>query len=748
MWFKDKPPKAKKAQIFKPEDPILPNLRRKIGKVRNRGYIAKGFVRSLIRYFAVPKGDNDIRLVYDGTSSGFNHSVWAPSFRLPTVEMLLRAVGPNTWMGDIDIGEMFLNFPLHESAQTYCGVDLTTLFPEEIMTDNSNGKLWERWTICLMGAKPSPYQAIRSMLWAEDVLRGNRFDSKNPFRWQSVRLNLPGSEDYDSRLPWVSKVKADGSLAAEFFIYVDDVRIAGQTEHEVWNAVRQISALSGYLGIQDAARKRRPPSKHAGAWAGSMIYTDEHHVGAYIDQAKWDKTKSHLMWLENELKRCDAQTNSLPVIELRGINRKDLERKHCFLVYVSRTYPGMVPYLKGIHLTLDSWRSGRDVDGWRLTLAELRAAKEAYNQFGYNESSEFAPEVVHPVPRLADDVECLLNLFDTPHPTVRHVRTDVITVVLYGFGDASGAGFGSTIQTKTGLRIRHGIWGSDLKNSSSNYREFRNIVETIEQEVVNGTFAGSELFIFTDNIVTEGCFYRGTSSSRPLFDLVLRLRRCEMMGGLKLHVIHVAGTRMIRQGTDGLSRGNYIEGVMAGKDMLSFIPLHQSPLERSHSLKGWVESWLPSDYKFLSVDEWFTAGHGLVGGAKNHDGVWMPSYETFCCVWSPAPAAAFEAAEELNRARHINPDVPHLFLCPRLMTYMWRKSLNKIADSIFYVSPGSKSFWSCDMHEPLIIVFILPFSRSAPWQRKATEPILELERELRSVWDDKNRDEGSILRKF
>ena len=51
-------------------------------------------------------------------------------------------------------------------------------------------------------------------------------------------------------------------------------------------------------------------------------------------------------------------------LELRSVlNHKQLERDRGFLVYLSRTYRSMIPYLKGIHLSLDSWREGRDVDG-------------------------------------------------------------------------------------------------------------------------------------------------------------------------------------------------------------------------------------------------------------------------------------------------------------------------------------------------------------------------------------------------
>jgi hypothetical protein len=35
------------------------------------------------------------------------------------------------------------------------------------------------------------------------------------------------------------------------------------------------------------------------------------------------------------------------------LNHKDLMSDRGFLVYVTRAYPGMVPYLKGFHLTIE-----------------------------------------------------------------------------------------------------------------------------------------------------------------------------------------------------------------------------------------------------------------------------------------------------------------------------------------------------------------------------------------------------------
>jgi hypothetical protein len=62
----------------------------KILKVVQRRYLrTTGFkVKSLIKYFAVPKGDEDIRLVYDAMANHLNKCMWVPTFWLPTILIL------------------------------------------------------------------------------------------------------------------------------------------------------------------------------------------------------------------------------------------------------------------------------------------------------------------------------------------------------------------------------------------------------------------------------------------------------------------------------------------------------------------------------------------------------------------------------------------------------------------------------------------------------------------------------------
>lgn len=295
---------------------------------------------------------------------------------------------------------------------------------------------------------------------------------------------------------------------------------------------------------------------------------------------------------------------------------KELLSDRGFLVYVTRTYPAMVPYLKGFHLTIEMWRGGRDEQGYKIkdTDDSSLATNQSTSSLDYTrgeahgatpigdvayvprkqvtedeagldhhmaarageERIAHAPSdgVTTAVPRLKDDIAALRKLSNFALPPLRVVRPAKVVQVFYGFGDASGDQFGSTtsanyncrakfsetLKSESGLRYRLGIWSALEKKESSNYKELNNLVESTEHEVESGRLRNCEFFLFTDNSTAESCYYRGSSSSKLLHALVLRLRMLEMKYGLLIHVIHVSGKRMIAQGTDGCSRGSLLEG--------------------------------------------------------------------------------------------------------------------------------------------------------------------------------------------
>jgi hypothetical protein len=51
---------------------------------------------------------------------------------------------------------------------------------------------------------------------------------------------------------------------------------------------------------------------------------------------------------------------------------KQLQSDWGFMVYVTQIYPAMKPYLKGFHLSLESWQGGQDAEGWKRPVKETK----------------------------------------------------------------------------------------------------------------------------------------------------------------------------------------------------------------------------------------------------------------------------------------------------------------------------------------------------------------------------------------
>jgi hypothetical protein len=75
-----------------------------------------------------------------------------------------------------------------------------------------------------------------------------------------------------------------------------------------------------------------------------------------------------------------------------------------------------------------------------------------------------------------------------------------------------------------------------------------------------------------------------------------------------LHVIWITGTRMIQQGTDGLSRGQNNGLATWGLSLGGMVPLHLSYMERSPMLEDWIRGWWDTGRELLTMkhQEWFT----------------------------------------------------------------------------------------------------------------------------------------------
>jgi hypothetical protein len=373
-------------------------------------------------------------------------------------------------------------------------------------------------------------------------------------------------------------------MTGDVIRFVDDVRIVGLSKEHCHSVHRQFTSRMQYLGIQDAPRKFRPPSQdQAGAWTGTIFKVKSSRITKTVSQEKWSKAKDIAQLLFEEI--------NVHPFERPVLNRKDLERHTGFLNHLSMTFDKMTPFLKGFYLTLNSWRDKRDKDDWKMSnktwmmclVAQLDNGSISEFEFDNQINSQdkrSCPTHVTASTRLGDDVRALSALFSPLNVPEVNLRSKEIVTVIYGFGDASGTGLGATFTCGTGFTFRIGVWGPDESDQSSNWREFTNIVESLEDEGNMGNLINAEVFMFTDNSTVEACSVKGLSTSSKLLDLIIRLRSLSTRFGIKVHIYHVAGTRMIAQGTDGVSRGYLGKGIMSGDTMESFIPIHLSALVR------------------------------------------------------------------------------------------------------------------------------------------------------------------------
>ena len=133
---------------------------------------------------------------------------------------------------------------------------------------------------------------------------------------------------------------------------------------------------------------------------------------------------------------------------------------------------------------------------------------------------------------------------------------------------------------------------------------------------------------------------------------------------------------------------------------------------------------------------------------KNTDGMEFPIVgNERLMLWTPAPAIADVALELLRTSLHRRPQMCHVFVCPKLMTYKWRKSLLRSCDFSFYVDVGP-TYWPKHMHESLLISVYLPLLPCYPWTFRRSNSVLELERTLRRLFKTKAGTEGTVLRNF
>jgi hypothetical protein len=148
-------------------------------------------------------------------------------------------------------------------------------------------------------------------------------------------------------------------LASNFVCFVDNQWVTEEGVERIVEAGHALSSRESYLGLQNALRKIRyhEGTRQPGAWARACVVVEEEiGVAVLVSQEKWDKMKEICgHWLR--ILRSGST----------ALDYKQLQSNRGFMVYVTQAYPLFKqPYLKGFHLSLETWHGERDLEGWKV----------------------------------------------------------------------------------------------------------------------------------------------------------------------------------------------------------------------------------------------------------------------------------------------------------------------------------------------------------------------------------------------
>ena len=600
---------------------------------------------------SVPKKEatSKARIINDQSRSGVNENLPTPPVTLPMIEDVLRRIYANAYLVESDFKDHFYHYYVCEEDRRYLGLQ------------RPYGKGLSRWNRLPMGARTSPHHCSALTAVWEDCLM-----LQPPFCGETV-VNVPGTRTFDPSLPHLYRRAADGTPAADAAVYVDDLCGWAPTKAAGMQAIRSVVVRGGNFGFVCKYSKLKGPKRTGRAFHGFVIDTRPELGGPRV------------------LLRDDARQNGLDLIARalasRGtIPRRTLAQLVGKLLSMAPAVPHGVTFLRrlwdslhALHLPLGR-RPGKRYD----VLVAL--------------DEEHCKDLVWWQQALSD------------HSGVYLLRNKDVRLRVH-YTDGSGYGTGGcshefTHEALPKVEYFSGLWRGEVTSMTSNWKELRSILTALRRERLSAerqhrrtALWRTRIYHLTDNLVSETILHKGASTSPRLQQLLreialeLRLQQCDLVP------MHVAGKRLIAQGTDGLSRGQTSAGALSGTatDVKIYNPLCATPAPMPGALRAWAEETYGMQRELWHPRDWTAAN------VRGKDTLWMPP-----------PLLARDALTCVLKQHMIAPTTTAAtFLLPRRYTAPWRRLLRRFQTQT--VRAGATERWPADEFEPLII------ARLAPW---------------------------------
>ena len=482
------------------------------------------------------------RTIADGKQGGQNNSCVADPCHMTSPDHILPYLYKGGHSATLDLSKYFHMFLTLEEEHKYMG-----------LTHPGTGQVYIYRTLP-MGTRNSPGASgrfgaafIRMVLDNTDLFGGTpRDNSLQQYFVEKVTHPTLG----DGRV----LIGTDGLPAVLIWLHVDDILIHASTREKLVSALNFIMELTVKLGLVCQPCKTAPPSQRV-KYCG-FEYDTSSTPTLHIPQSK--------------VSRAIAVTTYLTSTETPTHSRLVVSMVTGYLQSLVPATPGNIgaAFLRPIYDDLHS-----------LSIPGLTNTRQAYYQ---------------PMTLSTKSNHCLHWWIQALTSGLSHQsQPQDIATLGATWGDGSGTGAGGTFNLVsqqensdiTTLDVWQGIWTTSVAQFSSNWKELKTLHQTLlhEDNLGGNRIRGRKLLYFTDNMVTYDIFRKGTSKSIRLWTLLLHIKLLELKLNCIVQVIHVPGTTMIAQGSDGLSRGIHMQS-LASHQSNSLIPLLWRAAAHSHTL--------------------------------------------------------------------------------------------------------------------------------------------------------------------
>jgi len=610
--------------------------------------------------FVVDKaGTDDKRCISDMKRGGQNACIGKDPTYLHGSDDILPHLYYGGFSAVADASKHFHNFPTRPDERRYLGC----LHPRT--------RVRYVWAGLPMGSSNSPAIACRV---GNGVLRLLRSESSvfqgTPVE-NSWRTSLSGETSFDDRMGHGRVlIGADGLPAALIWAMVDDFFIHGPTKRKTWRAFRAFMDLTVRLGFICQKRKTKPPD-HCQKYCG-FIYDTTTIPTQRVPEDKSTRAISSIRYLQSGSVSERLARLTLAAVLGRLQSMVDATSQRIGQAYLRLLYDEL-------HALEARAPNGRLLYNTVVTLSEQAWAHLAWWE-----------QYLHCNPG-------------------RQCRAAFGGFLAATWGDGSGTGTGGTYEDQgaTGplpnMETWMGVWTSHVHHFSSNWRELRTLLRTLERLRGRPGLYRVTVFYFTDNLVTYYIVQGGSSSSPELHALIMAIKLLELELQVHLEVIHVPGLLMIKEGGDELSRGLWLSAARLRRSSLieSSQALAAAPF--SHALVQWavhcigLPPWTPYHH-IASLDPWlFHEIHGRL------------------TVWTPTPEMARQSiASFLDVWVEDASTTSAIFLVPRIMQRDWRNISRHVLDLGETYPSRLPVLCQYPSDIPLVLLYIPRYQRALP----------------------------------